>query len=241
MMTREMLEMMTVKELRNYVKDNNLEIAKAYELKKAELIEAIIAATESEEVVEDVTSTEEIIRREEECLNYEEDACTGFSPDMFAEAVELENSRTDYGVSPEEEVRILDSIVAESHSDKSADDYLYEETKKNSKPIIKKLRVKIKYTCPICSHSAKNPYDFCYNCGLHFNHDSERYDEIHNDPEKNCSNRPAEQVTFSRRHIHCPTCDAKIWKGDNNCSYCGQPLLGNDVSLYEKKSNKYKK
>ena len=86
MMAKEMFEMMTVKELRSYVKDNNLEISKAYELKKVELIEAIMAAENNE-----------ILTKEEECLNYEDGHCVGFSPDMFAEAVELENSRTDYG------------------------------------------------------------------------------------------------------------------------------------------------
>lgn len=327
-MTKEMLEMMTVKELRNYVKDNGLEIAKAYELRKVELVAAILdAENEMDCDKEDVLSNQEILEKEEECLNHEDD-CIGFSPDMFAEAVELENSRTDYGngweeiakknikyayewivgenenvlqdededssaykasyeylhsgneimediyheaitteydagycggkapgemrfagkefcknliidllkkdgyynepVEDKSQEEILDEVVPDDTSSvKSSDEIFYEESKENAKPVIKKLRKNVKYICPVCGGSAKNKYNFCYKCGLLLNHDSETYDKIAKSGMANSYQPKKKVINKNKNRCTCPSCNAKIWKGDNFCSYCGQEIEDN--------------
>lgn len=68
MMKNEMLTKMTVKELRTYAKENELKIAKLYELKKDELIAAIadaeIAKFEKENVAEIVELEEKVLDTE---------------------------------------------------------------------------------------------------------------------------------------------------------------------------------
>lgn len=286
----EILNSMTVKELRNYVKQNDLKISKFYELRKSDLIDAILNSS----IVEESTSAEEsesendcevsskkngweeiatknitsaynwIVGENENTLQDEYEDSSEYQAaynylhgseiisDIYNSAMsnEYDDGYCGYGKSPKEmrfagkefcmnlikdllkrdgyyseDDSTEDSVKELSDSERSS----FEESKENAKSIPRKLRTRVRYVCPSCGESAKGQDDFCYNCGLLLNHDSERYDELYYSKTLNNSSSPRKKIIIKgKKKRVCPSCNRKIWKGDNFCIYCGQEVTDND-------------
>ena len=234
----EILNSMTVKELRNYIKQNDLKISKLYELRKSDLIDAILnlsivkedkstnsEAVESENCCEvsskknrweeiatkNITSAYNwIVGENENALQDEDEDSSEYQAaynylhgseivsDIYNSAMsnEYDDGYCGYEKSPKEmrfagkefcmnlikDLLKKDGYYSEGVSTEDSVEELSDSqrpplkslNKALSQPIPMKIRTRVRYVCPSCGESAKGQDDFCYNCGLLLNHDSER-------------------------------------------------------------------
>jgi len=107
----------------------------------------------------------------------------------------------------------------QTHDEKMAE---FLKNKNESQVIIKTgKRGTTKYCCPVCDMWTSVPRNFCYNCGLQINYDSEKYYEVY---KNNNSSNPPKKVIKYKRGCKCPSCNNQIWIHSNFCGHCGQEV-----------------
>lgn len=220
-MNKEMFEAMTVKELRNYVKENNIEFyhsdKKAYDMRRSELIEGILDFLNEKEIGK--YEVEQMIK-EDDLLNSEELIDTVETSTEELEKNEDVDNTSDFN----EEPTSLSS------------DMLFSEAvdAENVIPVIKYQRGKKKYVCPCCGYVMGDEDNFCLNCGTLLNHNNGNYYRILKNILPNNSNNPSKKMTVNkvrgRNQLFCPTCNERLWVKDHKyCHKCGQKVeINND-------------